>query len=70
MKIVEFIYDKTIKRPKRLRKNVFVIFTRKNSTTTWRKCTIRHESIDLYTKLNYIWMYTTTNILREWNQTR
>ena len=27
MKIVEFIYDKTIKRPKRLRNNVFVLYS-------------------------------------------
>ena len=27
MKIVEFIYDKTIKRRKRLRKNVFVLYS-------------------------------------------
>ena len=27
MKIVEFIYDKTMKRPKRLRNNVFVIYS-------------------------------------------
>ena len=27
MKIVEFIYDMTIKRPKRLRNNVFVLYS-------------------------------------------
>ena len=45
------------------------IFTRKNSTTAWRKCKIRHESIDSSTKSSYLWMYTTNDILREWTQT-
>ena len=45
------------------------IFTRKNSITAWRKCKIRHESIDSSTKSSYLWMYTTNDILREWTQT-
>ena len=65
MKIVEFIYEKTIKRPKRLQDNNFVIFASERIQVQPGE-----KAINSSTKSDYVWLYIITYILWEWTQAR